>query len=204
MRTFTLALLFVLLPGCALLDAFLPVREVHATDDTGAPLYLTPEGETTTAAHAPDGAPHRPLTVALMRPPAAPDFTALIGPWGALIGGLLAAGAGAYARARNRQRLQETRLRARAEAGLGESAATLAFLVRLVEKLKAGGPELDTDGDGRVSLAELKAYVRDRGARFKDPAFLAEVVRIAEASMAPEAETAALKGLLNGAGESGS
>ncbi len=68
--------------------------------------------------------------------------------------------------------------------------------MRLIEKIKTAGPELDRDGDGKVSIEEVKQFVRERGSRFADPEFLAQVVRIANASLTPAQEAAELRTLL--------
>lgn len=194
-----MALLALALAGCAMLDSLLGESETQAVADDGRPLFETPEGALTTAPVDPaTGLPNRPRMVRLVDPagaqPAA-DFAARFGPWGALLGAIGTGAAGFYARLRNRQRLGEIGLRRQAQQQLDETAGALAFTVRLIEKIKTAGPELDGDGDGKVSVAELKHYVRQRGERFKDPHFLAEVVRIANAQMTPAQETAELRAL---------
>ena len=180
--------------GCALLDSFLGERDVQAISDDGRPLFESPDGALTTDAFGPGGVPNRPRMVRLVQPGGAvADFAAGFGPWGALIGAVTTFGAGLYARVRNKQRLAALGLHTHAQQQLDETASALAFTVRLIEKIKNAGPGIDADGDGRVSFEEIKQFVRDRGAKFKDPAFLAEVVRIANAGLTPGQEAQELR-----------
>jgi len=181
-----LALLVLLLPACALLDAFVGTEAVHATDAEGAPLYVDAQGRATTSDTGPDG-PHEPLMLELLAPdsPAvarAAEQMSRLGPWGALLGGLTTLAAGAYARGRNRQRLREIGLRHQAEQQLDLTGSALTFAVLLVEKIKEGRA-VPTDAQGRVNVADLKRWVFEQGGRFEDPRFLAEVVRIANAAL---------------------
>jgi hypothetical protein len=204
MRTWIIVALIAALAtlsGCALLDALIGQRETQAVSDTGQPLYEDAAGALTTQPTDPaTGLPNRPKLIKLVQPGgnvgAAAEFAATFGPWGALIGALGTGAAGLYARLRNKQRLNEIGLRRQAEQQLDETGSALTFAVRLIEKIKTAGPELDRDGDGKVSIEEVKQFVRDRGSRFADPEFLAQVVRIANASLTPAQETAELRTLL--------
>lgn len=203
MRT-TIAILMTLTltcTSCALLDSFLGERETQAIADDGSLLFETPEGALTTDATGPGGLPNKPRMVRLVSvggAQAVQDFAAQFGPWGALIGAVATGAAGLYARLRNKQRLTEQGLRKQAQGQLDETASALAFTVRLIEKIKTAGPDIDRNNDGKVSFEEIKQFVRDRGARFKDPAFLAEVVRIANASLTPAQEAEELRQALAG------
>lgn len=204
MRTWIIAALIAaltILAGCALLDSLIGERETQAVTDTGAPLFEDAASTLTTQPTDPaTGLPNRPKLIKLVQPGgnvgAAADFAATFGPWGALIGAIGTGAAGLYARLRNRQRLNEAGLKRQAQAQLDEAASALAFSVRLIEKIKCAGPELDCDGDGKVSFEEIKRFVRDRGARFSNPEFLAQVVRIANASLTPAQEAAELRAAL--------
>jgi hypothetical protein len=186
------------LSGCALLDALVGKQETQAVTDEGAPLFEDANGTLTTEpVDAATGRPNQPKMIQLVRPgggvKAAADFAASFGPWGALIGALGTGAAGLYARLRNKQRLNELGLRKQAQQQLDETGSALTFALRLIEKIKQAGPEIDRDGDGKVSAEEIRQFVRDRGARFADPEFLAQVVRIANASLTPAQETAELR-----------
>lgn len=186
------------LDGRALLDMLVGEHEVQAVTDDGQALYEDASGTLTTSpVDTRTGAPNRPKRIRLVQPGpnvrGAAGFAANFGPWGALIGALGTGAAGLYARLRNRQRLNEIGLRKQAEQQLDETGSALVFALRLIEKIKTAGPELDRDGDGKVSLEEIKQFVRDRGSRFADPEFLAQVVRIANASLTPAQEAAELR-----------
>jgi hypothetical protein len=199
MRTFTLlAFLILLLPACALLDAVVGTYPVHASDESGAPLYRDADGRTTTEARGPDG-PNTPLVIDMLRPDApavalAAEHASRFGPWGALAGGLATLVAGVYARSRNRQRLLEAGLREQAERQLDLSGSALTFAVQMVEKLKEGRA-VPTDAQGRVNVKDLKRWVFEQGGRFEDPQFLAEVVRVANASLPGPERRQALRAL---------
>lgn len=189
------------LSGCALLDALVGETQTQAVTDDGAPLYEDALGTLTTeATDAATGRPNQPKLIHLVRPgshvSAAANFAAGLGPWGALIGALATGAAGLYARLRNKQRLNEIGLRQQAQAQLDEAGSALTFAVRLIEKIKQAGPDIDRDNDGKVSAEEIRQFVRDRGARFADPVFLSEVVRIANASLTPAQEAAELRAAL--------
>lgn len=204
MRKWILAALIAVLAtlsGCALLDALIGEQETQAVTDQGQPLYEDANGLLTTEPVDPrTGYANRPKRIRLVQPgpnvQGAADFAATFGPWGALIGALGTGAAGLYARLRNRQRLNEIGLRKQAEQQLDETGSALTFALRLIEKIKTAGPELDRDGDGKVTFEEVKQFVRDRGARFADPEFLSQVVRIANASLTPAQEAAELRAVL--------
>lgn len=204
MRTWMLAAIIaalLVLSGCALLDMLIGEHETQAVTDDGAPLFEDANGVLTTELVDPrTGNANRPKRIKLVQPGpsvrGAAEFAATFGPWGALIGALGTGAAGLYARLRNKQRLNEIGLRKQAEHQLDETGSALTFAVRLIEKIKQAGPELDRDGDGKVSFEEVKLFVRDRGSRFADPEFLAQVVRIANASLTPAQEAAELRALL--------
>ena len=148
------------------------------------------------------GKTNRPVMIELVgtRSPVisgASSLAARFGPWGALLGTLGTLGFGLYARVRNRQQLKEAGLKVQARRQLDLAASALTFVVQLVEKIKEGGA-IDADGNGKVSLGEVQEWVRGRGSRFKDPKFLAEVVRIANASLSPDDERRQLTGVLAG------
>ncbi|NUO17566.1 MAG: hypothetical protein HUU03_14125, partial [Planctomycetaceae bacterium] len=75
-----------------------------------------------------------------------------------------------YAALRGRRRVSAERAKTAAFSG------GMALVVGLLEDLKSGA--LDADKNGRVSLAEIREYVRRRGKEAINPAFVAEVVRI--------------------------
>lgn len=185
--------LLMLTSGCALFDSLVGEQDVQAVTDDGKPLYEDANGVLTTEAVDPaTGQANKPKHIRLVAPSggikAAADFASQFGPWGALIGALGTGAAGLYARFRNKQRLNEIGLKNQAQAQLDEAASALTFVVRLVEKIKSAGPDIDKDADGKVTFQEIKDFVRDRGGKFADPAFLSEVVRIANASLTPSQE----------------
>lgn len=179
----TLTVCVLVLGGCALLDGLLGERETQARDDTGRPLFENPRGEIThEPVDAATGLPNRPRMVTLVDPDGAGLFSDLLrgfGPWGALAGALTTLGAGVYARGRNRQRLREAGLRQQAEQQLDGTKAAAAFAVQMLEHIKEG-KAVDCDGNGRVSLEEVKAWVRAQGENFSDPALLQSLVKAAE------------------------
>lgn len=184
--------------GCALLDSLVGEREVQAVTDTGLPIYEAADGTLTTEPNDPaTGAVNAPKMIRLVHPEGgtltgAQGLLGSFGPWGALAGTVLGAAGGLYARLRNRQRLAALGAQRQAEAQLDATGSALTFAVRMVEKIKEGAA-LDADRNSRVDLAEVRAWVRDRGGRFGNPEFLAEVVRIANASLSPAETVAALK-----------
>ena len=201
MRNVMIAVLLALgltLSGCALLDSLVGEREVQAVTDTGLPIYETPDGTLTTETKDPaTGAAYTPKMIRLVHPEGgtltgAQGLLGSFGPWGALAGTLLGAAGGVYARIRNKQRLAAVGATKQAEAQLDATASALTFAVRMVEKIKEG-TALDTDRNEKVDLAEVREWVRAQGGRFANPEFLAEVVRIANASLSPADVTAALK-----------
>lgn len=197
MRYLLLFLCLLALPGCALLDSLLGETTVQATDEQGRPLFQDARGEPTTEAVDPTtGLPNPPRTVALVNPQGAQtaaDWLAALGPWGALAGAITTFAAGAYARARNRQRLREAGMRRQAEAQLDATGSALTFALRMIEKIKQG-EAVDANKDGRVSLKEIRAWVRKQGADFADPHYLADLVKIANQSLPSASEREALRG----------
>lgn len=172
MRITIILLLLAALSGCALLDAFVGEETVQAQDEHGRLLYETPDGEITALAADPQtGTPYQPHTVTLVKPRLQTDWLNGLGPWGALAGALTTLAAGCYARSRNRQRLQ-------AQSRLTRTGGALTFALQLIEQIKEGRA-VDGNGSGEVSLAEVKEWVRNQGARFEDPALLDEQVRLA-------------------------
>lgn len=183
--------------GCALLDSFVGEKEVQAVTDTGLPVYEASDGTLTTEPKDAAGNPNQPKMITLVHPEGgtltgAQSLLGSFGPWGALAGTLLGAAGGVYARLRNKQRLAAMGAQKQAEAQLDLTGSALTFAIRLVEKIKEG-TALDADKNGHVDLAEVRAWVRDQGGRFSDPAFLAEVVRIANASLGPADVAAQLR-----------
>lgn len=171
MKYATLLLLFALtLSGCAALDALLLGR---MRDAQGQDLFITADGRLTTESHDSEGRPHEPAfhagpgegAQALMQ-----GAAALGGPWGGALGAGLGLLAAAYAALRGRRRVSAERAKTAAFSG------GMALVVGLLEDLKSGA--LDADKNGRVSLAEIREYVRRRGKEAINPAFVAEVVRI--------------------------
>lgn len=197
MRHFILLLCLFTLPGCALLDSLLGETTVQATDEHGRPLFESAQGDPTTdAVDQATGLPNPPRTVALVNPQgaqSAADWLAALGPWGALAGAITTFAAGAYARARNRQRLREAGLRRQAEAQLDLTGSALTFALRMIEKIKQG-EAVDANKDGRVSLKEIREWVRKQGADFADPRYLADLVKIANQSLPSASEREALRG----------
>ncbi|MEE9310973.1 MAG: hypothetical protein V3V10_01045 [Planctomycetota bacterium] len=182
MRKIIIILLLATLPACALLDGFLPTEQQHATDENGQQLYISEDGQTTTdAVDSKSGQPNKPVKITLLDAPTpqATQWTQKLGPWGGGAGGMLAILGGVYARVRNRQRLREAGMRKRAESELDLSKQSAEFLARLIEKIKEG-QAVDSDGNGRVSTSEIRTWVKSQGSRFKDPKFLADLVRSIE------------------------
>lgn len=179
----TLTLCLLVLGGCALLDGLLGERETQARDDAGRPLFENARGELTPDPVDPaTGLPNQPRMITLVDPDGAASFGNLLagfGPWGALAGAFTTLGAGVYARGRNRQRLREAGLRQQAEQQLDGTKAAAAFAVQLLEHIKEG-KAVDCDGNGRVSLEEVKAWVRRQGEKFSNPALLQSLVKTAE------------------------
>lgn len=196
MRIAIILMICASLCGCALLDSLLGERSVHATDAQGRPLYETAQGELTTDAADPQtGTPHKPVNITLVDTDGATgvaEWLNALGPWGALAGAATTLVAGVYARARNRQRLNEAGLREQAQQQLDLTGSALTFALRMVEKIKEGHA-VDANRDGRVSLKEIKQWVREQGRDFQDPRYLAELVRIANASLPSGHELATIR-----------
>ncbi|MDH5639667.1 MAG: hypothetical protein OEY28_00125 [Nitrospira sp.] len=171
------ALLIVLLfcvSGCAFLDSLAGTTEVQQTDESGAPEFKDAQGNVTTDAVDPStGVPNTPIMYSVVtggNVDTVSGIASRFGPWGALAGGILATVGGVYARSRNRK------------FKLAESAAT--FAAGLVEKIK-NGDAVDVDGNGRISISELKSWVVRQGSRFTDPSYLAQIARLAETAAKP-------------------
>lgn len=182
MRKIVIVLFLAMLPACALLDSFLPTQQQQATDENGQQLYINEDGRTTTDAVDPKSSKeNEPVNVSLLGAPSpqATQWMQKLGPWGGVAGGLLAILGGVYARVRNRQRLREAGMRRRAEEELDLSKQSAEFLARLIEKIKEG-QAVDSDADGNVSISEIRAWVKSQGSRFKNPKFLADLVRSIE------------------------
>ncbi|MBX3459990.1 MAG: hypothetical protein KF696_08495 [Planctomycetes bacterium] len=194
---YAIVAMLLMLPGCALLDGLLGTTTVQATDDHGRPIYEDLQGQPTHLPADPaTGQPHQPRTITLVNPDGAAsvaDWLGGLGPWGALAGALATFGAGAYARVRNRQRLREAGMRKQAEDQLDATGSALTFALRMIEKIKQG-EAIDADNDGRVSLKEVRQWVRSQGASFEDPRYLADLVKIANQSLPTAAERKALRG----------
>ncbi len=182
MRKIVIILFLATLPACALLDSFLPTQQQQATDEDGQQLYTNEDGQTTTdAVDSKTGQQNEPVKITLLDAPTpqATQWAQKLGPWGGVAGGLLAILGGVYARVRNRQRLREAGMRKRAESELDLSKQSAEFLARLIEKIKEG-QAVDSDADGKVSIGEIRTWVKSQGSRFKDPKFLADLVRSIE------------------------
>lgn len=170
------------LSGCAFTDSLLLKREV---DSVGRELYIEsadPEGPLTVDPIGPDGVPNEPAYS--NQPAEAPrSFATMIGNiWG--VGGWTGAGVGVlstiYAFLRGKRRFNKAK-------AVGElMAETLAFLIDLINDIKSG--KLDTDADGKISIAEIKSYISARGKEALDPAFLDRIVTIVSKSSDPAAD----------------
>lgn len=188
MRYATLAVLVslcVFISGCALLDSFMLNR---LRDAQGQELYIDREGKLTREAHDAQGKPHEP---AYSSEPSgavnalAQGAAALGGPWGAAIGGGLGFIAAAYAALRGRRQVSAERAKGAAWQG------GMALLVSVLEDIKSGA--IDADRNGKISLAEIREYVRRRGKEALKPAFVAEVVRIVTSTLPPTEKQRALE-----------
>lgn len=162
--------LFLLLSGCALLDGFMGVKEVPVLDDEGLPLYKTADGlQTTDPVDPATGKPNEPMKkfVPADGAPAAAakDWLSLLGPWGALAGTVVAAAAGVYVRVRTGQ----------SNTAIESAEAASRFLIVLIEKIKTGVADVFTDG--KLDSEKLRAWLKDQGQQFSDPAYLDEMVQ---------------------------
>lgn len=103
------------------------------------------------------------------------------GPWGAAAGGAIAAVAGVGAAVGNKRKYNV--------AAAGQEAAMdgMKLAISIVEDLKSG--KVDLDSDGKVSVKEMGEYVRSRAKDALKPEFFNEVVRIVTSGL-PEAEKA--------------
>lgn len=181
----TLISLCVFLSGCALLDSLMLSR---MRDAQGEELYLDRNGKLTREAHDAQGKPHEPAYSS--EPSGAVDALAqgaqaLGGPWGAAIGGGLGLIAAAYAALRGRRQVNAERAKGAAWQG------GMALLVGVLEDIKSGA--IDADRNGKISLAEIREYVRKRGKEALKPAFVAEVVRIVTSTLTPTEKQRALE-----------
>ena len=75
--------------------------------------------------------------------------------------------------------------------GYSASSGGMALLVGVLEDIKTGA--LDADRNGRISLAEIREYIRKRGKEALKPAFVAEVVRIVTSTLTPSENQRALE-----------
>lgn len=188
MRHFVLVALVslcVFLSGCALLDSLMLGR---MRDPQGQELYVDREGKLTHEAKDAQGNPNEPAyesgpsdTVNAL----AAGAQALGGPWGAAIGGGLGLIAAAYAALRGRRQVNAERAKGAAWQG------GMALLVGVLEDIKTGA--LDADRNGKISLAEIREYIRKRGKEALKPAFVAEVVRIVTSTLTPTEKQRALE-----------
>ena len=188
MRHFVLVALVslcVFFSGCALLDSLMLGRMRNAQ---GQELYLDREGKPTREATDAQGNPNEPAyesgpsdTVSAL----AAGAQALGGPWGAAIGGGLGLIAAAYAALRGRRQVNAERAKGAAWQG------GMALLVGVLEDIKTGA--LDADRNGKISLAEIREYIRKRGKEALKPAFVAEVVRIVTSTLTPTEKQRALE-----------
>ncbi len=188
MRHFVLVALVslcVFLSGCALLDSLMLGRMRNAQ---GQELYLDREGKPTREATDAQGNPNEPAyesgpsdAVSAL----AAGAQALGGPWGAAIGSGLGLIAAAYAALRGRRQVNAERAKGAAWQG------GMALLVGVLEDIKTGA--LDADRNGRISLAEIREYIRKRGKEALKPAFVAEVVRIVTSTLTPTEKQRALE-----------
>lgn len=177
--------LCLLLSGCALLDSLMLNR---LRDAQGQELFIDREGKLTREAHDAQGRPHEPAYSS--EPGSAVDAlaqgaAALGGPWGAAIGGGLGLIAAAYAALRGRRQVNAERAKGAAWQG------GMALLVSVLEDIKSGA--IDADKNGKISLAEIREYVRRRGKEALKPAFVAEVVRIVTSTLTPTEKQRALE-----------
>ncbi|CAG0979985.1 hypothetical protein PLCT2_01845 [Planctomycetaceae bacterium] len=188
MRHFVLAVLVsmcVFLSGCALLDSLMLSR---MRNEQGQELYVDREGKLTREAADAQGNAHEP---AYSSEPSeavgalAQGAQALGGPWGAAAGAGLGLIAAAYAAMRGRRQVNAAR--AKTEAWQGG----MALLVNVLEDIKTGA--IDADRNGKISLKEIREYVRKRGKEALKPAFVAEVVRIVTSTLTPTEKQRALE-----------
>jgi hypothetical protein len=179
-----------MLCGCALMDSLMldPMRDAN-----GERLYIDisatealPEAEREAGkavlVRESQREPGRAYEQAYRAEPSAAvrqveSLANLIPGWGGLAAALTGLFAGGYAALRGKRRLEA------AVAGRAAMAGLSAELVSTIEAIQRG--ELDTDGDGKVSLREIRAFVRKRGKRALKPDVLARVVNIVTSSLTP-------------------
>ncbi len=188
MRHFILALLVAMacfLSGCALLDSLMLSR---MRNEQGQELYVDREGRFTREATDAQGNPHEPAygsgpsdAVSAL----AAGAQALGGPWGAAAGAGLGLIAAAYTALRGRRQVNAERAKGAAWQG------GMALLVGVLEDIKSGA--IDADRNGKISLAEIREYIRKRGKEALKPAFVAEVVRIVTSTLTPTEKQRALE-----------
>ncbi len=188
MRHFILAMLVsvcVLLSGCALLDSLMLGR---MRDEQGQELYVDRDGKLTREAKDAHGNPNEPAygsgpsdAVSALTAGA----QALGGPWGAAAGAGLGLIAAAYAALRGRRQVDAERAKSAVWQG------GMALLVGVLEDIKTGA--IDADKNGKISLAEIREYIRKRGKEALKPAFVAEVVRIVTSTLTPTEKQRALE-----------
>jgi hypothetical protein len=188
MRHFILVLLVALacfLSGCAMLDSLLLGR---MRNEQGQELYLDRDGKLTREAADAQGNPNEP---AYGSGPSdavnalAAGANALGGPWGAAAGAGLGLIAAAYAALRGRRQVNAERAKGAAWQG------GMSLLVSVLEDVKSGA--IDADRNGKISLAEIREYIRKRGKEALKPAFVAEVVRIVTSTLTPTEKQRALE-----------
>lgn len=196
MKKIILTVLFattVFLTGCAALDATL-LKPL--TNDAGEQMYEDVEASK---------AAGRPVIVAdservpgkkyelqfTSKPSAQVDLltslaSAFGGPWGSLASGVVGVLiSGVYAGIRGKKRLDGEKVKT---AAMTEVAT---FMISLAEDLKSGA--LDTDENGKVSVEEIKEYLRKKGKEAADPAFLARIVSVVTSTMVDSDKQKALE-----------
>lgn len=186
MKRLTLVLFLALtlpLTGCALFDSLFMDQQ---RDDQGRPLFIDEQGLLTPQAVNPATGAAREAAYSGAPSPLAKGAqgaaASLFGPWGAAAGAGVGLLAGLYAALRGKRRVNAERAKAAAWQG------GMTLLVSVIEDIKNG--RMDTDKNGRVSLAEVRDYVRKRGRDALNPDFISEVVRIVNSTL-PEAEKSA-------------
>lgn len=181
----TLVSLACFLSGCALLDSLLLGR---MKNEQGQELFIDRDGKLTRESHDARGNPHEPAYTSEPSEAAsalAAGAQALGGPWGAAAGAGLGLIAAAYAALRGRRQVSAERVKTAAWQG------GMALLVSVLEDIKQGA--IDADKNGKISVAEIREYIRKRGKEALKPAFVAEVVRIVTSTITPTEKQRALE-----------
>ncbi len=171
--------------GCGMLDSLLLGR---MRNERGQELFVTAQGQLTHAGRDANGQENEPAygsapsegVNALML-----GAQVLGGPWGAAAGAGLGLIAAAYAALRGRRQVNAERAKTAAWQG------GMALLVGVLEDLKNGA--IDADRNGRITLKEIREYIRKRGKEALKPAFVAEVVRIVTGTLTQTEKQKALE-----------